>query len=142
MVETLTANLRISPPGKRNMKYAIDVPNFGPFARDAEVAGWDGFFIWDHLVRITRHDVVDPWIALAAIAANTQRIKIGMLVTPLARRRPWKVARETVSLDHLSNGRFIFGVGLGGGSGQQVEWENFGEESDLSRRAQMLDESL
>jgi alkanesulfonate monooxygenase SsuD/methylene tetrahydromethanopterin reductase-like flavin-dependent oxidoreductase (luciferase family) len=64
------------------------------------------------------------------------------MVTPLARRRPWKVARETVTLDHLSNGRLIFGAGLGSAGGGRLEWENFGEEMDLKRRGQMLDEGL
>lgn len=134
------------------MKYGLYLPNFGPFgdpltlvewAQDAERAGWDGFFIWDHIARYPdRGDVVDPWIALSAIAVSTHKIKIGALVTPLARRRPWKVARETVSLDHLSKGRLIFSVGLGGESGKDVEWGNFGEISDLKVRAQMLDEGL
>jgi alkanesulfonate monooxygenase SsuD/methylene tetrahydromethanopterin reductase-like flavin-dependent oxidoreductase (luciferase family) len=134
------------------MKYGIDVPNFGPLgqariladlAADAEKAGWDGFFIWDHIARKREfRDVADPWIALSAIAMQTNRVQIGALVTPLARRRPWKVARETATLDQLSNGRLIFGAGLGSVGGGQVEWENLGEETDLKRRGQMLDEGL
>jgi alkanesulfonate monooxygenase SsuD/methylene tetrahydromethanopterin reductase-like flavin-dependent oxidoreductase (luciferase family) len=133
------------------MKYGIYLPNFGSFgnakllaeiAVEAERANWDGFFIWDHLVRSIVAPVVDPWIALSAIAVKTNRIKIGALVTPLARRRPWKLARETVSLDHLSNGRLVFGMGLGGASGQSVEWENFGEVTDLVNRALKMEESL
>lgn len=133
------------------MKFAVDLPNFGPFsdphllmeiARETEAAGWDGFIIWDHLTRATRHDIIDPWIALAAAAVVTERVKIGAMVTPIPRRRPWKLARETVTLDHLSRGRLIMGVGLGGASGADVEWANFGEEMDLKIRAQMLDEGL
>jgi alkanesulfonate monooxygenase SsuD/methylene tetrahydromethanopterin reductase-like flavin-dependent oxidoreductase (luciferase family) len=133
------------------MKFGVYLPNFGPFgnarllaelAEEAERANWDGCFIWDHLVRSIVAPVVDPWIALAAMAMKTDRIKIGALVTPLARRRPWKLARETVSLDHLSNGRLIFGIGLGGSSGQSVEWENFGEVTDLAERAVKMDEAL
>ncbi len=133
------------------MKYGIYLPNFGSFgnakllsgiAEEAENAGWDGCFIWDHLVRSIVAPVVDPWVALSAMAVKTERIKIGPLVTPLARRRPWKAARETVSLDHLSNGRVVFGIGLGGSSGQMVEWENFGETADLHERAEKLDEAL
>jgi alkanesulfonate monooxygenase SsuD/methylene tetrahydromethanopterin reductase-like flavin-dependent oxidoreductase (luciferase family) len=133
------------------MQYGINLPNFGAFgyaenvaeiARDAENAGWDGVFIWDHLTREVLVDVVDPWIALTAIAMNTERVKIGAMVTPVARRRPQKIARETASLDILSKGRLIFAVGLGGFGGAQVEWENFGEEMDLKTRAAMTDEAL
>ncbi len=133
------------------MKYGVYLPNFGAFsdprllaelASAAERAGWDGFFLWDHVARPDAPPVVDPWIALAAVALATERIRIGALVTPLARRRPWKLARETVSLDRLSNGRLIFGAGLGSSGGAHVEWAGFGEETDLARRAQMLDEGL
>ena len=133
------------------MKYGLYLPNFGAFgetrlladlAHDAEQAGWDGFFIWDHIARPWTTQVVDTWVALTAIAQRTSRIRFGPLVTPLARRRPWKVARETVSLDRLSEGRLILGVGLGGSGGQSVEWANFAEELDLRTRAEMLDEGL
>jgi alkanesulfonate monooxygenase SsuD/methylene tetrahydromethanopterin reductase-like flavin-dependent oxidoreductase (luciferase family) len=105
------------------MKFGIYLPKFGPFGKArllAEIAGgaeranWVGCFIGNHLVRSIVAPVVDPWIALSAIAMKTERIKIGALVTPLARRRPLKLTRETVSLDHLSNGRLVFGMGLGG----------------------------
>lgn len=128
---------------------AVYLPNFGAFgdarrlaeiALDAEGAGWDGFFLWDHIARPYAVDVVDPWVALAAIAVATKRIRIGALVTPLARRRPWKVARETVSIDRLSGGRLIFGAGLG--SGRAVEWDDLGETADVRTRAMMLDEAL
>jgi len=127
------------------------LPNFGAFgdagllaevAVDAERAGWDGLFLWDHIARAWTTDVVDPWIALAAIATRTSRIRIGPLVTPLPRRRPWKVAREAASLDRLCRGRLVLGVGIGGGSGRDVEWGDLGEESDLRTRGEMLDEAL
>src|SRR5262245_22247258 len=106
------------------MKYGIYVPNFGAFgdprliaetAHRAEEAGWDGFFMWDHVMWSYPENgpTVDPWIALAAAATVTKRIRIGALVTPIARRRPWKLAREIVTLDHLSGGRVVFGVGSG-----------------------------
>ena len=129
------------------MKFGIYLPNFGPYgdarvladlARDAENAGWDGFFIWDHIAGWNL-PMVDPWVALAAIAISTHRIRIGTTVTPLPRRRPWKVAREAVSIDHLSGGRLTLSVGIGGGDG---EWAHLGEEPDLKKRGAMLDEAL
>jgi alkanesulfonate monooxygenase SsuD/methylene tetrahydromethanopterin reductase-like flavin-dependent oxidoreductase (luciferase family) len=110
-------------------------------ARDAEAAGWDGFFIWDVFGGDAQAPtpVVDSWIALAAIAATTERIRIGPMVTPLPRRRPWKLAREAVSLDHLSGGRLILGVGIGH---QPSEFSRFGEEADARVRGRMLDEGL
>lgn len=84
--------------------------------------------------------VADPWIALAAVAATTSRVRLGAMVTPIARRRPWKVARETASLDRLSGGRLIFGAGLG--SSGEREFAAFGEDPDPVRRAARLDEGL
>jgi len=84
--------------------------------------------------------VIDPWIALAAIAANTRKLVLGPMVTPLARRHPWKVARESVSLDHLSKGRLVLGVGLGSVVNQ--DFERFGEETDRKIRGEKLVESL
>jgi alkanesulfonate monooxygenase SsuD/methylene tetrahydromethanopterin reductase-like flavin-dependent oxidoreductase (luciferase family) len=129
------------------MRFGITVPNFGDYfdarllaalARDAEAAGWDGFFLWDHVL-YGPVPVVDPWIALTAIALNTERIRLGTMVTPLPRRHIYKLARETVSLDHLSKGRLIFGVGIGAGA---WEWEYLGLPSDLKVRGEMLDEGL
>ena len=134
-----------------NLRHAVHVPNLGPYgdanllvslAVEAEEAGWDGFFVWDHVLhrRIETEPVVSPWVTLGACAVRTSRIKLGALITPLSRRRPWNVARETVTLDHLSGGRIIFGAGLG--SPRDAEFEAFGEESDDRRRAQRLDEGL
>jgi len=132
------------------MKFGLDIPTTGTFAdtrkladlaADAEEAGWDGFFLWDILFSEGRTDVpvADPWIALAAIAMRTQHMRIGAMVTPLPRRRPWQVAREMVTLDNLSNGRVIFGAGSGY---QALDFTPFGEEYDLKIRAEKLDEGL
>lgn len=108
----------------------------------AEEAGWDGVFLWDHVYyREPTTALTDPWIALAAMAARTRRIRIGPMVTPLARRRPQVVARQLVALDHLSGGRVVLGAGLGLDS-SGGELSRFGEETDDRRRAGMLDEAL
>jgi alkanesulfonate monooxygenase SsuD/methylene tetrahydromethanopterin reductase-like flavin-dependent oxidoreductase (luciferase family) len=107
----------------------------------AEERGWDGFFLWDHIAyRAPVRALADPWIALAAIATATEKLRLGPLVTPLPRRRVQKVARETVTLDHLSEGRLIFGVGLGGA--EDIELAPFGDEVDPRKRAVLLDERL
>ena len=132
------------------MRFGISLPAFADFsdprllaelAHDAETAGWDGFFIWDAIFfDPTFHPMADPWVSLAAVALRTERMRIGTLVTPLARRRPWKLARETVSVDRLSNGRLVLGVGLG----DPVQWDfGFFDEVTNSRvRAERLDEGL
>jgi alkanesulfonate monooxygenase SsuD/methylene tetrahydromethanopterin reductase-like flavin-dependent oxidoreductase (luciferase family) len=111
-------------------------------AAEAEEAGWHGVFVWDHVRwREPVLDVADAWITLAAIATATHVIRLGPMVTPLARRRPVKVARETATLDRLSDGRLTLGVGLGSDqSGNELSIT--GEELDDRRRASMLDESL
>ena len=130
------------------MKFSFNIQNFAPFddvhhmvelAKEAEAAGWDGFFLWDH-IHWDGPPMLDPWVTLAAIAMATERIRIGALVTPLARRRPWKLARETVTLDHLSRGRLIVGAGLG--FPVDVEFARLGEETDDRLRAGKLDEGL
>ncbi|MFZ0384226.1 MAG: TIGR03619 family F420-dependent LLM class oxidoreductase [Solirubrobacteraceae bacterium] len=111
-------------------------------AGEAEEVGWHGVFVWDHVRwREPVVDVADPWITLAAIATSTERIRLGPMVTPLARRRPVKVARETATLDRLSGGRLTLGVGLGSNEFGS-EYSMTGEEMDDRRRARMLDESL
>jgi alkanesulfonate monooxygenase SsuD/methylene tetrahydromethanopterin reductase-like flavin-dependent oxidoreductase (luciferase family) len=109
---------------------------------EAEEAGWDGIFLWDHVRwREPVLKVADAWITLAAIATATQAIRLGPMVTPLARRRPVKVAKETATLDRLSGGRLTLGVGLGSDrSGKELSIT--GEELDDRRRAGMLDEAL
>ena len=109
---------------------------------EAEEAGWHGVFVWDHVRwREPVLAVADPWITLAAVAAATRSVRLGPMVTPLARRRPVKVARETATLDWLSGGRLTLGVGLGSDQFGS-EFSVTGEELDERRRARMLDESL
>ena len=111
-------------------------------AAEAEEAAWHGFFVWDHLSwRAPVREVADPWSTLAAAAAATERLRLGPMVTPLARRRPAKVARETVTLDRLSGGRLTLGVGLGSDR-FGAEFSGTGEQLDDRMRGQMLDETL
>jgi alkanesulfonate monooxygenase SsuD/methylene tetrahydromethanopterin reductase-like flavin-dependent oxidoreductase (luciferase family) len=132
------------------VRHAIFVPNFGTFcdpllvadlASRSESAGWDGWFLWDHVVhRLGDEPAVDPWVTLAAVAMHTNRIKLGPMVTPVPRRRPWNLARQAATLDHLSAGRVVLGVGIGASG--TPEFDGFGEEEDLVKRAAMLDEGL
>jgi alkanesulfonate monooxygenase SsuD/methylene tetrahydromethanopterin reductase-like flavin-dependent oxidoreductase (luciferase family) len=108
-------------------------------AREAEGAGWDGVFYWDG-VAIQADPVYDPWVTLAAIATNTERVRLGNIITPPSRRRPWKLARETMTLDHLSGGRLVLPVGLG--ALDDLGFGGVGEATDRRVRAEMLDESL
>lgn len=134
------------------MQYGLTLPNggacadaktLGEFAHLAEEAGWDGVFIEDSIIHFSAPDspTFDPWIGLAVMALATNRVRLGTMVTPLARRRPWKVARETATLDHLSNGRLILGVGLGGE--EDVGIVKFHEPAlDNKEKAERLDEAL
>ncbi len=131
------------------MRFSLDIPNFGQFsdphhvvelAREVEAAGWDGFSLWDHILYASGLPVADPWLLLGAAAMATERIKLITMVTPLPRRRPWVVARQAVTLDQLSNGRLVLGVGIG--YPPQPEFEHFGESGDERVRADMLDEGL
>lgn len=132
-----------------NPRCAIGVPNVGPFgdpsllvtlAVAAEEHGWDGFFVWDHqLWRDPQWAVADPVVVISAVAARTARVRIGILINVLARRRAGKVAREAVTLDLLSQGRLVFGAGLGS---WVEEFTAFGEPGDAKQRAARLDESL
>jgi alkanesulfonate monooxygenase SsuD/methylene tetrahydromethanopterin reductase-like flavin-dependent oxidoreductase (luciferase family) len=130
------------------MKFGLDVATTGDWgdvrlltelAIEAEAAGWDGFFVWDVFLTDDDIPVADPWIALAAIAASTRSIRIGAMVTPLIRRLPWEVARQTAALDQLSDGRLIFGAGLGSGD---REFERLGLPLDLRERAALVEQSL
>ena len=133
------------------MNYALYLPNFGDetsalalaeLAAEAEAAGWDGFFLWDHMLysQSQKLNIVDPWIALTAIAMKTTRLRFGTTVTPVSRRRPWVLARQTATLDQLSGGRLILSVGLG--EPAQVDFAAFGEDPDARVRAEKLDEGL
>ena len=135
------------------MRFSINVPNFGDFAdahtvarvaAAAEEAGWDGLFVWDHVVHSKEQRrgqaFGDPWMLLTAAALATSRIKLGPLVTPVARRRPEQLARQVATLDALSGGRVIFGAGLGGPIAD--EFGSFGDETDPKVLAEKLDEGL
>src|SRR5579872_1789513 len=132
------------------MRFAINIPPFGEFAdaavladlaAAAEASGWDGFFIWDHLHGQRHVPVADPTVGLTAIAMATTRIRFGAMVTPLPRRSPWKVAREAATLDRLSGGRLILGVGSGSDR-WYGEHTTIGFAADDQTRGEMLDESL
>ncbi len=135
------------------MRFSINIPNFGDFAdakavaavaEAAEQAGWDALFIWDHVVHSKRErqgqPFGDPWMLLTAAALATSRLRLGTLVTPVARRRPEQLARQVATLDSLSGGRVIFGAGLGGPV--EDEFGSFGEPTDPVVLAERLDEGL
>ena len=108
-------------------------------AADAEAAGWDGVFTWD-AIAIGTTETWDPWVTMSAMAMTTQRVVLGSIVTPPSRRRPWKLAREAVSVDHLSGGRLVLPVGLG--ALDDAGFGGVGEATDVRTRAELLDESL
>src|SRR3954447_17090939 len=118
-----------------------DVRLLAELAAEAERAGWDGLFLWDHVLRPDPpRRVADPWIALPAVAAATDRIRLGPMITPIVRRRPQKLAREVATLDHLSGGRVTLGLGLGVDTGRELS--AFGEITDTVERGDVLDEGL
>jgi hypothetical protein len=118
---------------------AGDPRTVADLAAEAEVAGWDGVFYYD-AIAIGDAPLYDPWVVMAAMAMRTERVRLGAIVTPPARRRPWKLAREAMSLDRLSNGRLILPVGLG--ALDDAGFANVGEPTEARIRAEMLDESL
>jgi alkanesulfonate monooxygenase SsuD/methylene tetrahydromethanopterin reductase-like flavin-dependent oxidoreductase (luciferase family) len=119
----------------------VDPRLLAELAMRAEARAWDGLFIWDHVAyRPPVRAVADPWVALSAIACATSRLRLGPMVTPLSRRRVHKLARETVTLDHLSQGRLTLGVGLG--SDRSGELTEFNEVIDPRERAALLDAGL
>lgn len=130
------------------VKKSVSVPAVGEvrplvdFAVELEEAGWDGFFLWDHLQVFPEQGLAwsDPWVLLGAIAHATTRIRLGTMVTPVSRRRPWKLAKEAVTLDHVSEGRAVLGIGLG--APEEDEFGAFGEITDLRERAERTDEGL
>lgn len=130
------------------MKHGISIATLGKYAdprpvvelaRAAEVAGWEGLFVWDHLAFAWGVPSGDPWVILSAVAQATSRLRIGTAVTPLARRRPQVLANTVATLDLLSDGRVVLGAGLGGVA---EEFAAFGEPAAPGIRARQLDESL
>lgn len=126
------------------MRYGFLIPTGDPrtvagLAREVEEAGWDGAFYWDG-ISIGEMDTYDPWVVMAAMAMCTERVRLGAILTPPARRRPWKLARETLALDHLSGGRLVLPVGLG--ALDDGGFSKVGEPTDRRVRARLLDESL
>jgi alkanesulfonate monooxygenase SsuD/methylene tetrahydromethanopterin reductase-like flavin-dependent oxidoreductase (luciferase family) len=120
------------------MRYGVVLPGGRPSAqvaqaRLAEQAGWDGVFVPELAYG------VDAWTLLAAMAAATSRVRLGTVITPLPWRRPWKVASEVATVDQLSGGRAILGVGVGA---VDPALPDAGEETDLRVRADMLDEGI
>lgn len=135
------------------MRFSINIPNFGDFADPrtvatvaaaAEAAGWDGLFVWDHVVQDKAkrqgQPFGDPWMLLTAAALATSKLKLGTMVTPIARRRPEQLARQVANLDVLSGGRVIFCAGLGGPI--EDEFASFGDTTDPVVLAERLDEGL
>src|SRR5215472_7247861 len=139
----------MSPRGREDrIRFGIDVTNFGDYAeprnvirlaRTAEAAGWEGLFIWDHLAFSWGLPSADPWITLAAVATATERLRLGPMVSPLARYRPAVLAHALVTFDRLSGGRTVLGVGLGGVA---REYLAFGESADPRKHAAIVDEAL
>ncbi len=134
------------------MKFAINLPCgrkcghpriLAEFAQLAEAAGWDAVFLEDYIIWQGHNDAAtyDPWVALTAMAVSTTAIRLGTMVTPIARRRPWKLAREAVTIDHLSGGRLILGVGVGE-TEIDSSFSRFGEVVEAKQRAAMVDEAL
>ncbi len=134
---------------ERAVRFGLFLPPFADLAdarlvaslaTQAEESGWDGFFLWDHMLARPGMAVADAWVTMAAIATGTSRLRFGALVTPLPRRRPWVLARQMATLDQLSDGRLIGGIGLGDDG--WTEFSSFGEEVDPVVRGEVLDESL
>lgn len=130
-------------------RYAVYLPHYGPFGDPfvladlavlAEESGWDGVFLWDHIVHdpLSGDPTVDAWLALTLIASRTSRIALGPMITPLPRRRPWKVAREAATLDVISGGRLVLGTGLG----DLEDYVTFAEPRAGSERVERLLEGI
>ncbi|MCP3856767.1 MAG: LLM class flavin-dependent oxidoreductase [Actinomycetia bacterium] len=133
------------------MLHALTLPPYGgladphalaEIAATAERAGWDAVFLWDHVLRRPDEpqEIADPWVAMAAMAMATERVRLGPMVTPITRRRPIKLAREATTLDHLSRGRLTLGLGLGVDTTRELS--AFGEIIDPRIRGQRLDEGV
>jgi alkanesulfonate monooxygenase SsuD/methylene tetrahydromethanopterin reductase-like flavin-dependent oxidoreductase (luciferase family) len=130
------------------VRFAVCLSNFGTYADprealqvagSAEAAGWEGFFVWDHLAFVWGQPSADPWVTLAAVAVDTDQLTLGTAVTPLPRRRPQVVAQQVGTLSALNGGSVVLGAGLGG---NEREFSEFGEDFDPRHRAKLLDDGL
>jgi alkanesulfonate monooxygenase SsuD/methylene tetrahydromethanopterin reductase-like flavin-dependent oxidoreductase (luciferase family) len=121
-----------------NSQFLVDI------ILEAEDAGWDGFFLWDHLMFPWPIETAEPWTVLSAASSLTEKIILGTAVTPVTRRRPQVLAKQLVTLDELSGGRVVLGAGLGGGGKQDAgkEFSAFGEPNDYNTLAEVGDEAL
>ncbi|MEQ9162763.1 MAG: LLM class flavin-dependent oxidoreductase, partial [Ilumatobacter fluminis] len=120
------------------MQYGFVIPwadarEVGELAAVAEEYGWDGVFVWEPVWG------VDAWVSLALAAVRTGRIRLGTMLTPPSRRKPWELASQTATVDRLSGGRLTLSVGLGA---PESGFISFGEESDKRTRAELMDECL
>src|SRR5690625_3452712 len=126
------------------MKYAVNIPPFTDaatvvrWAREAEEAGWDGVFLWDHIQWSPGVAPLDPWVMLGAVATVTERVRLGPLITPLSRRRPHVVAKQLTTLDHLSGGRAVLGVGLGAPADRDFGDRSEEHTSELQSRGHLV----
>jgi alkanesulfonate monooxygenase SsuD/methylene tetrahydromethanopterin reductase-like flavin-dependent oxidoreductase (luciferase family) len=133
-MEQMCARMYNCPPMKNGFVLPFgDARLAADLALLAEQNGWDGIFVWEPVWG------VDAWVQLTAAAMRTERIRLGTMLTPLSRMRPWKLAGEAAALDNLSGGRVILSVGLGA---PDTGWEAFGEVTDRRTRAELLDEGL
>jgi alkanesulfonate monooxygenase SsuD/methylene tetrahydromethanopterin reductase-like flavin-dependent oxidoreductase (luciferase family) len=130
------------------VRFAVCASNFGSWAdphlvvrsaRAAGAAGWDGFFLWDHLAWVWGPESGDPWVMLGAVAASTEGLTLGTALTPVPRRRPQVLAEQVATLERLNHGPVVLGAGLGG---NEKEFTEFGEDVDPHGRAKLLDEGL
>ena len=131
------------------MRFGLYLPPFGPLADPAalvdlavraEAAGWDGVFLWEHVLGDGPIAVADPWVVLGAMASATSRVLLGTLVSPVPRRRPWVLARQAGTVSRLSGGRCVLGVGIG--ADDYGDFSRFGEPGTVRDRATMTDEAL
>jgi alkanesulfonate monooxygenase SsuD/methylene tetrahydromethanopterin reductase-like flavin-dependent oxidoreductase (luciferase family) len=130
------------------LKFAVCATNFGSWsdphvavraARSAQAAGWDGYFVWDHLAFVWGPPSADPWVTLGAVASATTGLTLGTAVTPLPRRRPQVVAQQLATLERLNGGNVVLGAGLGG---NEREFTQFGDDFNPRVRAKLLDDGL
>lgn len=130
------------------MRYAVDIAPLGDladprliarFGRAAETSGWNGLSVWDSTGVSMGTFAPDPFLALGAVAAATERIRLIASVVALPRRRPQLVAQAAATLDRIAGGRIVLGVGAGGDPG---DFEAFGEAASIGERVAKTDAAL